>query len=134
MMNALVAEPPLLTTRKYCPTTTSPSTLYLCHVLGHFYLMSEEGCSILAIAEALATWPGRRRTVCGIVFRPSPRFLRFCRVWSGPRWIIRTLLFLRMNTEKKFLGISSHEEHDVKTSASDVYVQYKIWMLSQPTN
>ena len=37
-------------------------------------------------------------------------------------------------TEKKFTVASTHEEHDVKTPASDVHVQHKIWMLPQPTN
>ena len=50
MMNALVAGLPLLITRKSCPTSTRPSTLYLCHVFSQFYLMKSEGCIIRVIA------------------------------------------------------------------------------------
>ena len=38
------------------------------------------------------------------------------------------------NQRKRFPGASTHEKHDVKTSASEVHVQHKIWMLQQPTN
>ena len=94
MMNALVAGLPLLTIQKYCPTTTSPPTLYLCEVFGHLALMRVEGYSIPEIDYALAPWMGCRRTVCGIVFRLFLLFSKFFGVWSGPRRIIRTLLFL----------------------------------------
>ena len=55
-------------------------------------------------------------------------FLRFCGVWSDPRQIIRTLFFYEKK-QKKIPGASPHEEHGVKTSASNVHVQQKIWML-----
>ena len=32
-------DAPFLTTQKSCPTTTSPSNLYLCHVFGRVYLI-----------------------------------------------------------------------------------------------
>ena len=74
MMNVSVAGLPLLTTQKYYPTTTTPSTVSLCHVFDHLSLMRAEGCSIRAIDEALDPWPGRRRTFHGIVFRRFSRF------------------------------------------------------------
>ena len=38
--------------------------------------------------------------------------------------------FVFMNeTGKSFPGASPHEEHDVKTSVSDLHAQHKIWML-----
>ena len=61
------------------------------------------------------------------------QFSRFCGVWSGPRRMIRNLAFIN-ETGIFFPGTSPHEEHDVKTSASDVHAQHKIWMLPQPTN
>ena len=75
MMNALVAGLRLITTRKYCPASTRPSNISLCHVFGHFYLMLAEGCRIWAIAEALAPWPGWRRTLLVIVFYQFSHFL-----------------------------------------------------------
>ena len=42
--------------------------------------------------------------------------------------------FYELNRTKSCPGASAHEEHDVKTSASDVHVQHKIWMLPKPTN
>ena len=43
-------------------------------------------------------------------------------------------LVFKNETGKNFLGASPHEEHDTKTSESDVHVQHKTWMLPQPTN
>ena len=39
-----------------------------------------------------------------------------------------------MKPKESCPGDSPYEEHDVKSSASDVNVQHKIWMLPQPTN
>ena len=44
------------------------------------------------------------------------------------------LVFMNNTGYKGFPGATPHEEHDVKTSASDVHVQYKIWMLPLPTD
>ena len=44
-----------------------------------------------------------------------------------------SLVFVN-ETRNFFPGASVHEKNDVKTSASDVYAQHKIWMLPQPTN
>ena len=73
--NTKMQVPRLLTTWEFCPTGTSPSTLSLCQVFSHLSLMREEVCSILGIVEALAPWPGQRRSVLGIYFR---RFCTFC--------------------------------------------------------
>ena len=96
MMNAPVSGLPLLATRKYFATCTSPSTLSLCHVFVHFSLIRVEGCSIWVISVDLSPFPGSRRTVSGIVFCQFSQFFRFCGVWSGPSRIIRTILFLWM--------------------------------------
>ena len=135
MMNVSVAGPPLLTTQKYFPTRTSPSTLSLFHVFGQLYQIRAYGCSTRDIAEALVPWPGFRHTVHGIVFGQLSQFLQFCRVWSGPHRIIRTLFFSLMKPGKNSCpGSSPHEEHDVKASDSDVHVQHKIRMILKPTN
>ena len=39
MMNESVTVLPLLTTKLFCPTSTSHSTLFLRHVVGHSFLM-----------------------------------------------------------------------------------------------
>ena len=54
------------------------------------------GGSIRAISEDLASWPGRRRTVRGIVVH---WFSRFCGVWSILCCIIINILFLWMKPE-----------------------------------
>ena len=102
MMVVLVAGLPLLTTRKYFPTSTSPSTLYFCDFLGHLYLIRTEGCSIWAVYDALDPCSVRRRKVCGILFCWFSQFSRLCGVLSGPSRIIITLLFLWINPDKRF--------------------------------
>ena len=52
--------------------------------------------------------------------------------WPAPDYQ-NSLVFMN-ETGFFFPGASPHEEHDVKTSASDVHVQHKIWMLPRPTN
>ena len=42
--------------------------------------------------------------------------------------------FYERNRIKGCPGASAHVEHDVKTLASDVHTQNKIWMLPQPAN
>ena len=75
MMNTSVAGILLLTTRKSWPTSISPSTLSLCHELGHFFLMRAEGCIIQKISEALDSCPRRRHKFRGIVFVNLCNFL-----------------------------------------------------------
>ena len=93
-MNTSVAGIPLLTTRKYCPTRTSPSTLSLCHVFSHLYLARTEGYSIRVIAEALAH--GR----VGGAWFVALRFVNFCNLCDYAEYgvalirIIRTLFFM----------------------------------------
>ena len=55
-----------------------------------------------------------------------------CMEWPTPDYY-NSLDF--MNETGIFLpDASSHKEHYVKTSASDVHGQHKIWMPQQPTN
>ena len=42
--------------------------------------------------------------------------------------------FYKLNQTKKFPGASTYEEHDLKTSVSDVHVQHKICIFPLPTN
>ena len=133
-MNASVSGLPLLTTQKHYPTSTIPYNLSLCHVFVQFYLMRAEWCSIQDIDDDLSPCTGRRRTVRGIMFCRFSQFSQFCGVWSGPRRIIRTFLFLWTKPELFCPGASSHEKHDVKTSASNVHVQHNIFILPQPNN
>ena len=52
--------------------------------------------------------------------------------WPAPDYQ-NSLVFV--NEIKKIYPVgSTHEEHDAKTSVSEVHVQHKIWMLPQPTN
>ena len=134
IMNVLVTGISLITTQKDFPTRTIPYILYICYVFWHLSLMRAEGCSIQEIAEALAPWPGRRRTVREILFRQFSQFLRFYGVWSDLRRIIRTILFLLMKPGKKLPRCLYSWRIWFESISVWQNVLHKILMILQPTN